>query len=255
MSIIKTVEEITLLREAGRRLAAVLDQVEQAVVPGVTADELNDLSEKLIREGGNLPSFLHYWPEGAVEPYPATLCISVNDEVVHGIPTGRVIKDGDLVSIDLGLQYQGYHADMARTVMVGNVSEEAQKLVSTTKQALDAAIAAAQPENFVGDIGAAVEQVVKGSGFHIVKELGGHGIGTSVHEDPFIPNVGKPGSGLQLQSGMVLALEPILVAGSGKIELDPDGYTFKTADNTLAAHFEHTIVVTSKGPEVFTRAS
>ena len=248
--------EIEILREAGKRLACVLDEVEKAIAPGVTTQELDTLAHDRIVAGGNTPAFLGYAPEGYTKGYPATLCVSVNDEVVHGIPSPkRVLKEGDIVGIDLGLRHRGLFVDSARTVPVGSVDSAAQALIETTRNALYAGIAAARAGGHVGDIGAAVESAVAGSGFSIVRELGGHGVGQHVHEDPFIPNFGKKGTGPKLKSGMVLAIEPMLNEGKPSVTLSPrDGYTFLTKDGKRSAHFEHTIVVTKGAPEILTKA-
>lgn len=253
MGMIKTANEIKIMRECGKRLARVLDKLEKAATPGTTPQELNRLADILIIEMDDEPSFLHYWPEGANKPYPATLCVSVNDEVVHGIPGGRPFKEGDIVGIDLGIKHKKYHTDMARTVCVGPVDDGAKKLLRATREALDAGIQMARVGNHIGDIGFAISNIVKKYGFSIVEELGGHGIGQNVHEDPHIPNYGKPGEGMELKAGMVLAIEPIVNEGTKKIYLTSDGYTFKTKDGKRSAHFELTIAVTNKGPEILTK--
>jgi len=248
-------EEIRVLREGGKRLSHVLDQVETAVASGVSTKELDDIAERLIREGGDIPAFLNYTPEGAPVKYPATLCVSVNDEIVHGIPdSNRVLKEGDIVGIDLGLKHEGLFVDMARTVAVGKISEEDKHLISITKKALDAGIDAARGGGYIGDIGDVIENVVNGTGFSIVEELGGHGVGHNVHEGPFIPNFGKKGTGPKLKPGMVLALEPMINIGSKDVVLSfEDGYTFSTEDGKKSAHFEHTILITDGAPEILTQ--
>lgn len=251
---IKTPEEIEIITEAGARLARVLDEVEKRIAPGVTTQELDTLAEELIRKGGDTPSFLGYQPEGARRPYPGTLCTSVNDEVVHGIPDEEhVLKTGDIIGIDLGLCHKGYHADMARTVAVGAVDKTAELLLKTAKRALDEGIKAIKPGIHVGDIGVAIESIVKPSGFEIVEELGGHGIGKRVHEDPYIPNFGAPGQGEKVEEGMVLAIEPIINEGKKDVYVCSDGYTFKTRDHKRSSHFEHTIVVTKNGAKIVTQ--
>lgn len=256
MSLIKTPEEIEKLRAAGRRLAVVLKTIALFLAPGVSARALNDRAEKLIRDGGDAPAFLRYTPEGASRPYPATLCVSFNDEVVHGIPNERpekILKEGDIVGLDIGLIHEGMVVDMAATFGVGTVSTEAQRLMDTTREALDAAIAAARGGNHVGDIGHAVAALAKARGYGVVEILGGHGVGNAVHEEPFIPNVGKKGAGLKLVPGMVLALEPMLNVGSKNVVLARDGYTFMTRDHSLSAHFEHTVLVTAGEAEILTK--
>lgn len=251
----KTAEEVEVLREAGRRLAYVLEAVSKKVAPGVSTVELDSLAEKMIRKGGDMPAFKGYTPEGAVRPYPSTLCASVNDEIVHGIPTenARVLAEGDIIGLDLGLRHEGLIVDAATTVPVGAVDADAEKLLLVTRQALAAGIAAATPGGYVGDISAAIEEYIKPYGYGIVRELGGHGVGYQVHEDPHIPNFGPKETGDDLVPGMVLAIEPMVNEGTEKIVLGDDGYTWKTADGKRSAHFEHTIVITEDGPEVLTQ--
>lgn len=256
MITIKTQEEIALLREGGRRHAWILQQLKDAVAPGVSTKELNDLAVKLIREGGDTPSFLGYTPAGAFRPYPAALCVSINNEVVHGVPNEqpKILKEGDIVSLDLGVTHTGMITDAAITVPVGTITPIASDLIQVTTAALEAGIAAASAGRYVGDIGYAVSRVVEGSPFSIVDVLAGHGVGYKVHEDPFVPNVGRKGEGPRLKSGMVLALEPIVNEGGPDVIFDEeDGYTVRTADGKLSAHFEHTILITDTGAEVLTR--
>lgn len=242
------------LIEAGKRLAAVIAALEAKVAPGVTAAELDDLAERLIRGGGDVPSFLGYTPEGADRPYPATLCVSVNDEVVHGIPneSEKRLKEGDIVGLDLGLTHKGIVVDAAVTVPVGSVDERTRKLLEATKRALAAGIKEARPGNHVGDIGHAIQTVIEEAGFSVVKELGGHGVGDVVHEEPFISNFGTPGTGEALVEGMVLALEPIANLGKAAVRLAPDGYTFRTRDGSKSAHFEHTVLLEKDGARIVT---
>jgi methionyl aminopeptidase len=254
-SYIKTEKEIELLRECGKRLARVLDEIEQTVYPGVSTKELDMVAEKLIRATGDIPAFLGYQPYGADFPYPGTLCISVNDEIVHGIgKENHILKEGDIVGMDLGMVHKGLITDSARTVAVGKVSEAAQKLLSATKQALEIGIAAAVSGAYSGDIGCAIERFAKPHKYGIVRELGGHGVGRKVHEEPYIPNFGKrKGVGVKLKPGMVIAIEPMFNIGKRGITLDKDGYTYRTTDRSLSAHFEHTILVTKDGPEILTK--
>jgi len=247
-------EEIEILREGGRRLAGVLNEVEKKVAPGVTTLQLNELAERLIRDGGDEPAFLGYRPEGTPSDYPATLCVSVNDEIVHGIPGCRVLKEGDIVGIDLGLKHKGLFVDSARTIPVGEVDQSSKDLIAVTEKALYAGIDAARGGGHIGDIGSAVEKVVEGTGFSIVEDLGGHGVGHNVHEDPFIPNYGKKGTGQKLVPGMVLALEPMLNEGSEDVTLSmEDNFTFSTMDGKRSAHFEHTILITDGAAEILTK--
>lgn len=251
---IKTADEIAILRAGGKRLAEVLQKAAAAVRPGVSARELNDLAEKLIAEGGDTPSFLNYSPKGAKRPFPAALCVSVNDEVVHGIPNEgeKILREGDIVSLDTGLTHKGLFTDCAITLGVGNIDARAKKLLEVTKKALAAGIGAARAGNTTGDVGFAIESFVKPFGFGIVRELAGHGVGYAVHEEPFVPNFGRKKGGVLLKAGMVLAIEPMLNEGGAGIKLDSDGYTYRTKDGSRSAHFEHTIVVTEKGAEVLT---
>jgi methionyl aminopeptidase len=255
MITIKTEEEIEKLREGGKRLARILDEVSKAVAPGVEMASLNALAEKLIREYGDTSAFLHYKPYGAKRPFPASLCVSVNDEIVHGIPNEsvRVLQDGDIVSLDLGLIHEGLVTDSALTVAVGAIDAESKHLLEVTKKALNAGIKAVKAGTTVGDIGFAIQESIKPHAFGIIRELCGHGVGYSVHEDPFVPNFGVRGRGARLKSGMVIAIEPMLTLGAEEILLAEDGYTYKTADGSRSAHFEHTIVVTDKGAEILTQ--
>lgn len=251
--LIKTKEEIAILREGGKRLARVLCAVRDAIRPGVTTRELDQLAERLMREGGDEPAFLHYQPEGARTAYPGTLCVSVNDEVVHGIGGDAVLKEGDIVSIDTGVKHNGLFTDSAITVPVGEIDDIAKKLIAATEGALNAGIAAARAGNTVGDIGHAIEKYVKEKGFVVVEELGGHGVGYSQHEEPHIANYGERGKGMKLKPGMVIALEPIVNEGTRYIKLLSDGYTYVTRDHKRSAHFEHTLLITDGDAEVLTR--
>lgn len=252
--IIKNDTERANLIEGGRRLAAVLEALRVRAVAGVTAQELDDFAERMIVEGGDEPCFLGYKPEGANRPYPATLCVSINDEAVHGIPNESVktLKDGDIVGLDLGLRHEGIIVDAAITVAVGTPTKETQKLLNATENALAAGIEAAKVGGHIGDISEAIQKEIEGAGFSVVKELGGHGVGDLVHEDPFVPNFGHAGKGEELVEGMVLALEPISSAGKAAIILMPDGYTFRTKDGSRSAHFEHTILLEKAGARIIT---
>lgn len=252
--IAKTQEDIQQLRIAGKALAEVLSELSALVHPGITTAELDLAAEEGIRNRGCAPAFLGYRPEGAKRPFPAVLCVSINEEVVHGIPLEvRVLEEGDIVSLDLGLSYQGYFVDSAVTVCVGVCDAAAKKLIEATREALGAQIKAAQAGNRLGDLGAAVEEVATRTKFAIVEDLGGHAVGKAVHEKPFIANFGTPGTGEKIIEGMVLALEPMLAEGSAKIVLERDDWTYRTADRSRAAHFEHTILVTKDGPEILTK--
>ena len=252
MAKLKTPEEIVKLRVGGKRLSRVLDALEELVIPGITTKEIDMLGERLIREGGDKPAFLNYQPTGASYPYPATVCISVNDEIVHGIPGERMLKVGDIVSLDIGLVHDGLVVDMARTIPVGQVGAKVEKLLEATKDALKAGIKAAVAGKRVGDISTAIQAVGDKLGYGIVRELGGHGVGHKVHELPFVPNYGTAGTGPLLEVGMVLALEPMFNLGGDDVYLEKDGYTYTTKDHSYSAHFEHSIVITENGPEVLT---
>jgi methionyl aminopeptidase len=236
-------------------LAETLGELSAMVKPGITTAALDVAAEKAIRSRGAVPAFLGYKPEGANYPFPAVLCVSVNEEIVHGIPREEnVLVDGDIVTLDLGLSYDGYFVDSAVTVPVGDISEEDKTLLKATKEALDASIAAAHGGMKTGDVGAAVEKVAHAYKFSIVEDLGGHAVGAAVHEQPYIANEGKAGKGETLPVGMVIALEPMFSAGSPRIVLDSeDEWTYRTRDGSRAAHFEHTLILTQDGCEVVTR--
>ncbi len=255
MSIITDNREIEILREGGRRLACLLRLLKEEVHPGVRTDTLNSLVERLIRESGDKPSFLGYHPQFAARAYPSAICISVNDEVVHGIPSENPIElqEGDIVGLDLGVTHKGLITDSAITVPVGKVDKKINKLLETTLESLNAGIKAAQVGNHIGDIGNAIEKCARKGGFSVVEVLCGHGVGRNVHEDPEIPNFGKKGTGEKIVSGLVIALEPMLNEGTNDVILDDDGYTIRTEDGKLSAHFEHTILVTPNGPEILTK--
>lgn len=253
---IKSGEDIEILREGGKRLAHILSCVAKEACPGVSSLELDALARHLVAEGGDEPSFLNYQAKRDKKKFPAALCVSVNDEIVHGLPSAeKVLRDGDIVGIDLGLRHKGLCTDAAVTVPVGNIDEASRGLLEVTKQALARAVSAARAGATTGDIGYAVESFVKTQGnFCIVRDLAGHGVGYAVHEEPFVPNYGKQGDGVMLQTGMVLAFEPMLTLGSDKIVLSPDGFAYRTKDGSRAAHFEHTVVITEKGAEVLTQS-
>lgn len=251
---LKTKEEIAILKEGGAIHSRILRALGQAVQPGVSAGEIDTLARALFEEAGATPAFLGYTPEGVSYPYPAAVCISVNDEVVHGIPHEDIIfQEGDIVSLDIGVKYKGLITDGAITVPCGSISPEAEKLINITREALMIGIKAAQLGNTVGDIGHAIETFVKPHGFGVIKILAGHGVGYSVHEDPYVPNYGEPGQGDRLVAGMVLAIEPMLTLGTDEVAVTEDEYTYVTYDGSLAAHFEHTIAITEEGTIVLTK--
>ncbi len=251
---IKTLAEIKTLREGGRRHAKILSELVEMVKPGVSANELNEYASKRIKEYGDVPAFLNYKPEGARRPYPATLCVSINDEIVHGIPNEKlkILKEGDIVSIDLGVRHDGLITDSAITVGVGKITEEEEMLLSATERALFAGIDSAQMGGRVGDIGYAIEKIAKRANFSVVEGLAGHGVGFNVHEDPYVPNTGRKGEGELLKEGMVIAIEPMFTLGSGEIVAARDGFTYKTFDTSKSAHFEHTVAITKEGPIILT---
>lgn len=251
---LKTKQEIEILKEGGRRHAAILKAVAKAVVPGVSTKALDMLARKLIKEGGDTSAFLGYTPEGVSYPFPAVLCVSINDEVVHGIPDKDVLlEEGDIVSLDLGLKHRGLITDGAITIPVGKVSPAAKELIRVTKRALELAIKAAKPGNTTGDIGYAVESFIRPLGYGLVKILSGHGVGYSVHEDPYVPNYGRPGTGEKLVPGMVIAIEPMVNLGTGVVCSTDDEYTYVTKDGKISAHFEHTVAITEKGTIILTK--
>jgi len=251
---IKSPEEIKVLKEGGRILASVLNEVVFRVKPGVSAKELDDLAYKLIKKSGGEPSFLNYSPPGDTKKYPASLCVSINDEIVHGLPAAdKILREGDIVSLDLGLEYKKFFTDMSVTVGVGKISEEAKRLIDATREALERGMREMKAGGRLGDYGFAVKDFAQSAGFSVVKELVGHGVGYIPHEDPDIPNYGKKGEGLKLKEGMVLALEPMLCEGREDVMLGKDGWVWKTKDGLLSAHFEHTIVVEKDGCIVLTK--
>lgn len=249
---LKTAQEIAILREGGKRLAIILKAVAGQVAPGITTDVLDDLATKLILAGGDRPAFKGYRPEGSRLAYPAALCVSVNDEIVHGLPSRRVLQEGDIVGLDLGLNHGGLFTDLAVTVPVGKISEVAEKLITATKKSLDLGIKEAKAGHHLGDIGFAIISHLKANSFQVVEELAGHGVGFLPHEDPFVMNWGIKGQGEELKPGLVIAIEPMATTGSGKIKLRTDGFTFVTRDGKISAHFEHTIVITEHAPEILT---
>jgi methionyl aminopeptidase len=249
----KSPEELDRMRRAGRIVADTISAVLEAVRPGVTTGDLYEVAERSIRDAGATPSFLGY--RGT---YPATICASIDDEIVHGIPSpARLLEEGQLLSLDFGAMWEGFHADSAVSVFVGGASpnEDAARLMKVTEEALYAGIAAAQPGGRLSDIGHAIESVVLPTGLGLVREYGGHGIGRSMHEDPFIQNFGRPGRGPDLRPGLVIAIEPMLMLGDEQTRVLADDWTVVTVDGSIAAHFEHTVAVTEDGPEVLTARS
>ncbi|OHB09712.1 MAG: type I methionyl aminopeptidase [Candidatus Zambryskibacteria bacterium RIFCSPLOWO2_12_FULL_45_14] len=252
---LKTPEEIKILREGGKRHAEILSLLGKLVKPGISTLILEEEALRLIKEGRDKPAFLGYKPQGAGRKFPAALCVSINDEIVHGIPNEaeRIISEGDIVSLDLGLLHKGLITDAAITVPAGRVDDESRKLIEVTRQALEQGISNAKPGKKTGDIGFAISETVRSSGFTLASGLTGHGVGYSVHEDPLVPNFGNKGSGEELVPGMVIAIEPMVNVGKPSIKTSSDGYTIKTRDGSRSAHFEHTVAITEKGNEVLTK--
>lgn len=246
---LKTKGEIELMRVAGRLAGQTLQEVAKAIQPGVTTKDLDRIAEATIRQNGGKPTFVGY------RGYPASLCVSINNEVVHGIPSNRKIKPGDLVSIDVAATVDGFVGDTAMTVIVPPGAPEAVKLVRVTEQSLFAAIECMRPGMRLGDVGAAVQTVAESNGYGVVRDFVGHGIGRKMHEEPAVANYGNPGSGMRLDPGLVLAVEPMVTMGGWQVRVLPDGWTVVTVDGSLAAHFEHTIAVTENGPEILTQVA
>ncbi len=247
MIIRKTPREIALLKEAGRIVALVHQELKKSIVSGITTKEIDKLSERIIRQYGATPSFKGY------QGFPGAVCVSINDMVIHGIPGHQKLKNGDIVSVDVGACYQGYHGDSAWTYAVGEVSDEAKRLMKVTEEALYEGLKQAKPGNHVGDISAAIENYVRKNGYTSPEDYTGHGVGTSIHEDPMVPNYGKYGHGPLLKPGMVIAVEPMVHAGKKEVKVLKDGWGVVTADHSLAAHYEHTIVITEDGYEILTK--
>jgi methionyl aminopeptidase len=247
MIVCRSAAELEQMREAGRLVGEVLTELAAAVAPGVSTADLDELAEKRIRQAGATPAFKGY------HGYPATICASINDEVIHGIPSGRrVLNEGDIISIDVGASLDGYFGDSALTLPVGKISEPAAALLRVTEESLYKAIDEAKPGNRVSDIGHAVQKHVEAYGFSVVREFVGHGIGQRMHEEPQIPNYGEPGHGPRLAEGMVLAIEPMVNAGTAAVKVLADGWTAVTRDKSLSAHFEHTVAVTAGEPWILT---
>jgi len=248
--ILKSPQEIAIMREAGRINALALQAVREAARPGVTTAELDAVAEAVIRQHGAKPAFKGY---PGPYPYPATITVSINDELVHGIPSPkRKLRQGDIVSIDCGTIYKGYVGDSAFTMGIGSISPEAQRLLEVTERALYIGIDQMRPGKRVGDVSAAIQRYVESHGFHVTREYTGHGVGRAMHEGPSVPNYGTPGRGVMLREGMVIALEPMVLVGTPKTRVLPDRWTVASADGSLTAHFEHTVAVTKDGPAILT---
>ena len=249
MIVLKTVRELSIMREACKISAEALKLIGEAIEPGVTTAELDRIAEKFILSRGATPNFKGY------HGYPATACISINNEVIHGIPTGkRKIQSGDIVSVDLGALFEGYHGDNAATFACGDISSEAKRLIDTTKESLYEGIKMARAGGRIGDISNAIQSYVEARGYSVVRDFVGHGVGTSLHEAPEVPNFGKAGRGVRLMPGMTLAIEPMINMGKSQVKVMPDGWTVLTQDGSLSAHFEHTVAITTEGPQIMTIA-
>jgi methionyl aminopeptidase len=246
---IKTPQELEIMREAGRINAEALDAAVALIKPGVTTAELNAAFEAVQKKYNVFSPFKNY---PGPYPYPASICTSVNDELVHGIPGKRKLEEGDIVSIDAGTVYEGFVGDMAVTIAVGKVSPDIQRLIKVTKRALEIAISQMVPGNTTGDVGYAVQAYVENQGMFITRTYTGHGVGREMHEGPQVPNYGKPGRGMRLREGMTIALEPMVLVGTTNTTVKPDQWTVASADGSLTAHFEHTVAVTANGPRILT---
>tara|TARA_B100001123_G_C15165309_1_gene969176 strand:- start:44 stop:862 length:819 start_codon:yes stop_codon:yes gene_type:complete len=247
MIVTKNPSEIQKMRVANGLVAEILNELGSVVRPGMTTKDLDVLAEERVRAAGAVPAFKGY------HGFPSTLCTSINDEVVHGIPSDRGLKSGDVVSIDLGVVVEGFYGDSAVTLAVGTISDEAEMLLRVTQESLNRSISKAQPGGYVSDLGHAVQHYVESNGYSVVREFVGHGIGTNLHEEPQIPNYGKPGQGVRLTEGMVLAIEPMVNAGGAPVKVLEDGWTAVTKDGSLSAHFEHTVAITEDGPLVLSQ--
>lgn len=247
MIILKTGRELAVMKEACRISAGALKLIGSAIEPGVSTFELDTLAEKYIRSQGAVPNFKNY------QGYPATACISINDQVIHGIPNKKtIIKNGDIVSVDLGAMFEGYNGDNAATFAAGDVSPEAKRLMNTTRESLYEGINAARSGGRIGDISSAIQKYVEARGYSVVRQFVGHGVGTSLHEAPEVPNFGTAGRGVRLSAGMTLAIEPMVNMGGEKVKVLSDGWTTLTCDGSLSAHFEHTVAITGDGPVIMT---
>ncbi len=246
MILIKTPEEIQIMAEGGKLLSKIVKVLEKKIKPGIKTKELDRAIEALIFNCGGKPNFK------GQDGYPAALCTSINEEIVHSVPSKRILKEGDIITLDCGLLWKGFHTDMAVTIPVGKISSQAEKLIQSTKEALKKGIKKVRPGNTFGDIGNAIQEYAESQGFNVVRELCGHGIGRNLHEDPQILNYGKKHSGLKIKEGMVFCIEPMLTAGNWKIKKSKDGYSYETEDGSLSAHFEHMMAVTKNGVKVLT---
>lgn len=247
---LKSPADIDKMRQAGRIAGRALGEVGRIVRPGVTTQELDRAAERLIREAGALPTFLGY------RGYPASICVSINEEVVHGLPSPkRVIREGDIVSVDLGATFQGFVGDTAATFAAGGISETSRRLMDATRRSLEMGIKKMHAGSRLGDVSNAIQVCAEAEGFGVIRDYVGHGIGRAMHEEPAVPNHGEAGTGMRLDVGLVLALEPMITEGTWKVKVMPDGWTVVTSDGKRSAHFEHTVAITENGPEILTRAA
>lgn len=251
MITIKSKEEIKIMAEGGKILAEIMKELEKMVKPGISTNELNRASEGLVLKCGAKPSFKGYKADGKV--FPDALCVSINEEIVHGVPSDRILKESDIISLDLGILWKSFHSDMAVTLPVGDISSEARRLIRATKKSLKRGIKKTRPGNTFGDIGNTIQRHAESQGFGVIRDLCGHGIGREIHEDPQILNYGKRHKGEKIKEGMVICIEPMLAAGGWKIKKSGDGFGFETVDGSLSAHFEHTIAVMERGARVLTQ--
>ncbi|MFH1451078.1 MAG: type I methionyl aminopeptidase [bacterium] len=252
MIFLKTSKEIKVIKEGGKKLAEVMEKVKKAIRPGIAAIELERLAESLILESGGKCSFKGYESTPG-DIFPACLCLSFNEEIVHGIPAERILQEGDIVSLDLGFFYKGFHSDMAETVAIGKPSPLAKKLIDVTREALHLGTKELIPGHYFGDVGFIIQSHAEKHGFGVVRDLCGHGIGKNVHEDPQVLNYGRRRTGIKIVEGMVVCLEPMFTVGSYQVVKDRHGSSYRTSDRSLSAHFEHTVAVTKKGPLVLTK--
>lgn len=250
---IKTPQEIEIMRRGGEILARVLSEIVAEAKPGVSLRQLDSLTEKLIIGFNARPSFKGYKSAGSKKAFPAALCVSLNHEVVHGVPDDRILKNGDIVSLDLGVFYNGYHTDSALTVGIGKISDEAKRLIYITRGSLDLAMDMCAPGIYWGNIASEIQKYIEEAGFSIVKELTGHGVGRDLQEDPFLANYGKKGDDPMLKEGMVIAIEPMVAMNKPQVETGIDGFVYQTKDKSLAAHFEHTVAITKSGAKILTK--
>ncbi len=249
---LKTEDEINLMRQAGDLVGRTLAEVARHIRPGVTTKQLDTIAETYLRDHGAIPSFKHY-PNSKGAPFPASICTSINDTIVHGIPSqSAVLHEGDIISVDCGAEFNGFHGDSCYTFAVGQVSDDIRRLMLTTRQALDEGILAATAGAYLGDIGHAIQQHCEAQGYGVVRELTGHGVGRQLHEEPLVPNYGAPGRGLMLKEGMCIAIEPMITLGQRYIELLPDYWTIRTRDRQAAAHYEHTLVIREGRADILT---